>query len=274
MPHRLRRLLRKPGTRGGRLTAVPYVFVFALGAVIGSFLNVLIYRLPRRRSIIAPRSFCPACARPIAWYENIPLLSFIFLRGRCSKCGQKISFRYPFVELLTGLLFIYAFARFGPGVEFLFIAFFFCALIVISFIDFSFQVIPDMISIPGIVAGIIYQIFFGDLLTGIIGMAFGGGLILVIRVIGGLVYGKEVMGLGDVYLTAMIGAFVGFPFILPAIFIGALVGAILGIVYIVSTHQDRESPIPFGPFLSIGGAAVVIFHAPITLLFAHLGIYL
>lgn len=256
------------------MRVLPYVFVFALGAVIGSFLNVLIYRLPRQRSIITPRSFCPACGKSIAWYENIPILSFIVLRGRCSKCHRPISLRYPFVELLTGLLFIYAFVRFGPGADFLFTAFFFCALIVIAFIDLSFQVIPDVISIPGIIAGILYQAFFGDFLAGIIGMAFGGGLILLVRVVGGLVYKKEVMGLGDVYLTAMIGAFVGFPFILPAIFIGALVGAVLGILYIVSTHQDRESPIPFGPFLSLGGAAVIIFHAPVTMLFAHLGIYL
>lgn len=251
-----------------------YAFTFAFGAVIGSFLNVLIYRLPRQRSIITPRSFCPECKKTIEWYENIPILSFLLLRGRCSKCGRRISLRYPFVEFLTGLLFIYAFGRFGLGYEFLFIAFYFCALIVISFIDFAFQVIPDMISIPGIFLGIIFQIIRGDLLAGIIGMAFGGGLILFVRIIGGWVYKKEVMGLGDVYLTAMIGAFAGFPFILPAIFIGALVGAVLGILYIVSTHQDRESPIPFGPFLSIGGAAVIIFQPQIAELFALLGIYL
>ncbi|MBE0433291.1 prepilin peptidase [candidate division WOR-3 bacterium] len=256
------------------MNIILYVFIFALGTVIGSFLNVLVYRLPRQRSIIAPRSFCPECKKTIAWYENIPILSFLLLRGRCSKCGKRISFRYPSVELLTGLLFIYAFGRFGLGYEFFFTAFFFCALIVISFIDFSFQVIPDMISIPGIFLGIIFQLIRGDFLAGIFGMAFGGGLILFIRVIGGLVYKKEVMGLGDVYLTAMIGAFVGFPFILPAIFIGALVGAVLGILYIVSTHQDRESPIPFGPFLSIGGAAVIIFQPQISALFALLGVYL
>jgi len=147
-------------------------------------------------------------------------------------------------------------------------------LIVITFIDFSFQVIPDMISIPGIFLGVVFQAINGNFFAGLFGMLFGGGMIFFIRVIGGKVYKKEVMGLGDVYLTAMIGAFVGFPFILPAIFIGALVGAILGILYIASTRQNRESPIPFGPFLSLGGASVVIFEPYIYKLFTLLGIHL
>lgn len=253
---------------------ISYVFVFVFGAVIGSFLNVLIFRLPRRISIIVPRSFCPGCKKGIKWYENIPIISYIVLGGRCSNCGQTISLHYPIVEALTGLLFVHAFSRFHFGYAFFFIAFYFGALLVITFVDFSFQVIPDVISIPGIFLGILFQIIRGDFLVGMIGMIFGGGMILLIRVIGGKVYRKEVMGLGDVYLTAMIGAFVGFPFILPAIFIGALVGAALGVVYIISTHQDRESPIPFGPFLSLGGIAVIIFEPHIYQLFALLGVYI
>jgi leader peptidase (prepilin peptidase)/N-methyltransferase len=196
------------------------------------------------------------------------------LGGKCSNCRKRIALRYPIVEALTGLLFIYAFSRFQLSFEFFFMIFFFCGLIVIAFIDFSFQVIPDIISMPGIAAGILYQIIKGSFVTGLAGMIFGGGLILVIRVIGGRVYKKEVMGMGDVYLTAMIGAFVGFPFVIPAIFIAALVGAILGILYILSTHQSRESPIPFGPFLAIGGIAVVIFEPQIYGFFNTLGVYL
>jgi len=251
-----------------------YIFVFVFGTVIGSFLNVLIFRLPRRISIIAPQSFCPGCKKGIKWYENIPIISYIVLGGRCSNCRQTISLRYPIVETLTGLLFVYAFSRFHFGYAFFFIAFFFSALIVITFVDFSFQVIPDVISIPGIFLGILFQVIKGDFLVGMIGMVFGGGMILLIRIIGGKVYKKEVMGLGDVFLTAMIGAFVGFPFILPAIFIGALVGAALGVVYIISTRQDRESPIPFGPFLSLGGITVIIFEPQIYQLFALLGVYI
>jgi leader peptidase (prepilin peptidase)/N-methyltransferase len=253
---------------------IHYIFAFVFGSAIGSFLNVLIYRLPRQLSIVAPHSFCPNCKKAIKWYENIPIVSYLLLGGKCSNCHKRISLRYPIVEALTGLLFVYAFSRFQLSFEFFFMLFFFCGLIVIAFIDFSFQVIPDIISMPGIAIGILYQIMKGDFFTGLAGMIFGGGLILVIRVIGGKVYKKEVMGMGDVYLTAMIGAFVGFPFIIPAIFIGALVGAILGILYIISTHQSRESPIPFGPFLAIGGIAVVIFEPQIYQLFSLLGVYL
>lgn len=253
---------------------VQYVFVFAFGTAIGSFLNVLIYRLPRRISIVAPHSFCPKCKKPIRWYENIPLVSYILLRGKCARCSKSISLRYPMVEALTGLLFIYAFYRYSLTAEFFFIAFFFSAMIAISFIDFSFQVIPDAISLPGIFLGIIYMMTKDEFLIALVGMLFGGGLILLIRVIGGKVYKKEVMGMGDVYLTAMIGVFVGFPFIIPAIFIAALVGAVLGIVFIISTHQSRESPIPFGPFLAIGGAAVIIFHPQVIAFFRLLGVYL
>lgn len=120
----------------------------------------------------------------------------------------------------------------------------------------------------------LFQIIRGNIIAGLAGLLFGGGLILLIRVLGGKVYKKEVMGMGDVYLTAMIGAFVGFPFILVAIFLGSLTGAVLGIIYIISTKQSRESPIPFGPFLSLGGIMVIIFEKLVLQLFASLGVYL
>lgn len=164
--------------------------------------------------------------------------------------------------------------RHGLQYEFFFYVYFFCTLIVISGIDFTHQIIPDIFSLSGIVIGLLFQIIKGNFLPGLIGMAFGGGLILLIRLIGGKVYKKEVMGMGDVYLTAMIGSFVGFPSILPAIFIGAMVGAVLGIIYIISTQQSRESPIPFGPFLSLGGIVVVLFQIQLVRFFAELGIYL
>jgi leader peptidase (prepilin peptidase)/N-methyltransferase len=256
------------------VSVIFYIFAFIFGAVVGSFLNVLIYRLPRRISIVAPHSFCPNCKQPIRWYQNIPIISYIVLKGRCANCRKSISLRYPIVEALTGLLFVYTFSRHVLSHEFFFIIFFFCAMIVVAFVDFSFQVIPDIISIPGIFLGMVYQVTKGDFLIGLAGLIFGGGLILLIRVVGGKVYKKEVMGLGDVYLTAMIGAFVGFPYILPAIFVAALIGAILGIIFITSTHQNRESPIPFGPFLGLGGIAVIIFQPQFQQLFALLGVYL
>jgi leader peptidase (prepilin peptidase)/N-methyltransferase len=256
------------------LKTVFTVFSFLFGAAIGSFLNVLIYRIPLGKSIVKPRSFCPHCKKQIAWYENIPLVSYVLLRGKCSRCHSSISLHYPAVELITACLLTYLFIRYGINVSFLAYVVFFCSLIVISGIDFTHQVIPDMISIPGILIGLVFSLINGMFITGLVGMFFGGGLILLIRIIGGRVYKKEVMGLGDVYLTAMIGAFVGFPLIIIAIFIAALVGSILGILFIVSTGQSRESPIPFGPFLSIGGISIVVFRAQINAFFALLGITL
>jgi len=256
------------------LKIIYYIFSFLFGTVIGSFLNVLMFRIPKGISIVKPNSFCPCCKKPIKWYENIPLVSYILLKGKCSACRKQISIRYPIVELVTGCVFLYLFIQYNLRLEFFFYIFFFCSLIVISGIDFSYQIIPDIFSIPAIFIGLILQIVKGNFVLGIVGAVFGGGLILLIRVIGRWTYKKEVMGLGDVYLTAMIGAFVGFPLIIASIFIGASVGAILGIIYIISTHQTRESPIPFGPFLSIGGAAVIIFKPQIIHFFALLGINL
>lgn len=250
------------------------IFSFLFGTAIGSFLNVLIYRLPIGKSIVKPGSFCPHCRKPIKWYENIPIVSFLLLGGKCSGCRKPISLRYPLVELFTGLIFLCLFIKFDLGVEFFFYLFFFCSLIVISGIDFSHQIIPDIISMPGIIIGIAFQLLNSNVKLGLVGLFFGGGLILLIRVIGGWVYKKEVMGLGDVYLTAMIGAFVGFPFVLVAIFFAALSGSVMGILFIVSTKQNRESPIPFGPFLSIGGAGVILFHNQVVGMFALLGVYL
>lgn len=250
------------------------VFSFLFGTAIGSFLNVIIYRLPLGTSIVAPRSFCPHCKKTIPAKENIPILSYILLRGRCSGCGTSISIHYPAVELITGALFVYFYLRYNISLEFFAYVTFSCALIIISGIDFSFQIIPDVISIPGIFAGLTFQLAQGNFLPALVGAIFGGGLILLIRVVGGKVYKKEVMGMGDVYLTAMIGAFVGWPLIIVAVFLAALTGSILGIIFIVSTRQSRESPMPFGPFLSIGGLGVIVFYSLIIKFFTMLGVYL
>ncbi len=237
------------------------VFMFLLGLVVGSFINVVIFRLPRGLSIIRPRSFCPSCRRPIPWYENIPLLSFIFLRGRCARCHGPISLQYPLVELLTGLVFWYLFRSYGLSLNFAFYVYFFCGLIIISGIDFSHQLIPDVITIPGVVLGVIMQILQGTWLLGVLGAGFGGGLILLLRVLGGWAWKKEVMGMGDVYLVTMIGAYVGFPDIILAIFFAALAGALAGVIYCLSARKRLgETFIPFGPFLGLGGILVIVLN--------------
>ncbi len=251
-----------------------YAFVvFIFGSAIGSFLNVLIYRMPRNLSILTPGSFCPHCKKSIKWSENIPILSFIFLGGKCSQCKNPISIQYPLVELLAALLLLWAFVQFSFRMNFFFIAIFFIILIVISGIDFTHQVIPDIFSISGIFIGLIYQLLNHNFLPGLVGALFGGGIIFLIRVLGGWVYKKEVMGLGDVYLVALIGAFIGFPMIIPAIFIAALIGTIFGIIYLTVTHQSKDNPIPFGPFLSAGGIIVVIFYNLIIEFLRTLGIH-
>ncbi len=249
------------------------VAVLVFGATIGSFLNVLIYRIPRNLSIVLPGSFCPHCKKSIKWYENIPVLSFIFLGGKCSQCGKAISLQYPLVELLTAFLLLWSFGTYSFKMNFFFLSLFFIMLIIISGIDFTHQVIPDIISMPGILIGLLYQFLNHRFVYGLAGVLFGGGLILLIRVLGGWAYKKEVMGMGDVYLVALIGAFLGFPLIIPAIFIAALVGSIAGIFYLSVTHKGKDNPIPFGPFLSIGGVVVVVFQKQILDFFRILGIY-
>lgn len=249
------------------------VAVFIFGTVIGSFLNVLIYRIPRELSIVSPGSCCPYCKKPIRWYENIPLVSFLILGGKCSQCKHSISLQYPIVELLTALLLLWSFNKYYFKTGFFFLSLFFIILIIISGIDFTHQVIPDIFSIPGIFIGLLYQLLNHNFLPGLIGALFGGGLILLIRVLGGWVYKKEVMGMGDVYLVGLIGAFAGFPLIISTIFIAALVGSIFGIIYLGITHKSKDSPIPFGPFLSIGGVVVIILQKQIIGFLKILGVY-
>lgn len=239
------------------------LIAFLFGLAVGSFLNVLIYRLPRGISIINPGSFCPKCKTPIRWYENIPLFSFLFLGGRCSNCKGVISFQYPLVEFLSGLLFLWSFTKYHISLNLFFILLFFIFLIIVSGIDFTHQIIPDIFTLPGIFLGLAFQLINNNFLSGLIGMLFGSGLIFLLRFFGFWVYKKEVMGMGDVLLVAVIGAYVGFPLIIPAIFIAALVGSICGIIYLLVTHQGRDKSIPFGPFLSFGGVVVVLFQGPI-----------
>lgn len=229
-----------------------------LGGIIGSFLNVCIYRIPARESIVHPPSRCPQCGITIRWYQNVPLLSYIFLGGRCTGCRVHISLRYPLVETLTGLLFGIVFWRFDlqwatPG-YWVFVA----ALIVISFIDVDHQIIPDVISIPGIVVGFLFSFFvpwmsWTDSLLGI--LAGGGSLYLVA---GGyqMLTKKEGMGGGDIKLLAMIGAFLGWKAVLPVIFLSSFMGTTVGVPLMLIKRTNSKLAIPFGPFLA---AAAIVY---------------
>jgi leader peptidase (prepilin peptidase) / N-methyltransferase len=237
---------------------LPVVPVYAIfGLLVGSFLNVVIARVPEGRSLIRPGSACPGCGAPIAWYDNIPIVSFLVLRRRCRACATVISWRYPLVEAATAGLFAAAGFAYGPGLEGVMAAVFLAALLAITVIDLDHQIIPDVISLPGIVAG-----FLANLATGrvawsesLIGALVGAGLFIVIAVVGSWWAGQDAMGGGDIKLAAMLGAFLGWKVLAISVFLSTAVGGIVSAVFMTVGIRGRKDPIPFGPFLAVGGAA-------------------
>lgn len=243
-------------------------FIFTIGACIGSFLNVCIYRVPENRSIVTPGSFCPACKKGIPFYCNIPVLSYLFLKGRCRFCHQTISIRYPFIEILTGVFAFLLFYRFGLGLPMLYWFGFICVLITISFIDIDHQIIPDIISLPGILifASSFYflpEMSFKDTLLGIL---TGGGSLYAVAYLYYLLKKQEGMGGGDIKLLAMIGAATGIKGVFFTIFAGSLFGTFFGIFFMLySKIADSKLKIPFGPFLSLGAILYIFFGDQIIL---------
>jgi len=248
------------------LDLIAEISVFFLGACIGSFLNVLIFRLPRKISIILPSSFCPYCRRKIRWFDNIPLLSFLILGGKCRFCKKPISLRYFFVELLTACLFVFLFKKFKFSSTFIVMCIFSSLLIVASFTDLEHRIIPDEISLGGILLGLILSIIFPWIHKGIgwsylnvhmraflesvIGAITGAGLLYITGWIGSIIFKKEAMGGGDVKLLALIGSFWGPKIALFSFLFAPFLGSIAGIIHKLKTGQ---STIPYGPFLAIGG---------------------
>jgi len=244
--------------------------VFAFGAVIGSFLNVCIGRIPNDESVVSPPSHCPKCKAAIAFYDNIPLFSYLWLRGQCRACHEPISPRYFFVELLTGLLAVALFSRFGLSYTFIVSFVFTAALIVISFIDLDVRIVPDVISLPGIIVGLVCSVLgyflFADAfdliptpLSSLIGIVIGGGFLLATAWIYEKVTGVDGMGGGDIKLLAMIGAFLGWPSIPVTLFIASVLGSVIGVGLMVATGAGRRLALPFAPFLC-AGALIYLFY--------------
>lgn len=252
------------------------VLVFIFGAMVGSFLNVCIARIPNDESIVHPRSRCPACKKPIAAYDNIPIVSYLWLRGRCRGCRVGISLRYPLVESLMGILAAALYWNFGLGLAF-FSFFVFCAsLVVISFIDFDVRIVPNVISLPGIIIGLLFSLLAAYVipdpslaiptpLSALLGVLIGGGFLLATALIYEKLRGREGMGMGDVKLLAMIGAFLGGEAIFLTLFLASLTGAVVGL----ASGGGRHAKIPFGPFLCSGaliylffGRGIMLFSAP------------
>ena len=231
------------------------------GALIGSFLNVCIIRLPKEESIITPGSHCPHCAKPINFYDNIPVVSYLLLKGRCRYCKESISIQYPLVEGITALGSLALFMRFGPSLSYLFYFSFVAALIVITGIDLYHQIIPDVISLPGIGVGLLASLVIPQInfLDSLIGALLGGGSLFIVATLYQWLFKREGMGGGDVKLLAMIGAFLGWKAVILTILLSSLIGSITGMIMMVLRGKDFKYAIPFGPFLSFG-AVIALFY--------------
>ncbi|TWJ32790.1 prepilin peptidase [Geobacter argillaceus] len=250
-----------------------YIFAFLFGAVVGSFLNVCICRLPEGRSVVFPPSACPSCGAAIRWYDNIPIVSYLVLRGRCRSCSASISWRYPLVETLNGLLTLVLFLRFGPSLTFLALFLFCSALVAITFIDFDHQIIPDVISLPGIVVGFVFSFFLPWLgwRSSLIGIVAGGGVIWLIIELYYRLRKEEGMGGGDVKLLAMIGAFLGWRAILFTLFAASLVGSVVGVSLMFLQKKDGKLAIPFGPYLAFGAVLYIFYGKQIIYWYLNIG---
>jgi leader peptidase (prepilin peptidase) / N-methyltransferase len=238
-----------------------YIFAFIFGAVVGSFLNVCICRLPKEASVVFPPSHCPACDYRIPWYDNVPIISYLVLRGRCRSCKAQISLQYPLVELVNALLTLFLFLRFGPTLPFVVLFLFCSAMVVVTFIDLEHQIIPDVISLPGIVVGFVFSFFIPQLgwLNSLIGILAGGGSLWLVASGYELLTKKEGMGGGDIKLLAMMGAFFGWKAIPFIIFVSSLVGSVIGVTVMLMQKKDAKLAIPFGPFLALGAVIYIFF---------------
>jgi leader peptidase (prepilin peptidase) / N-methyltransferase len=242
-----------------------YLVVGTVGALIGSFLNVCIYRLPRGESIVWPGSHCPSCAHPIEIYDNIPVFGYLWLGGRCRSCHASISMRYPLVEVINALGYLSILWYFGPTWTAALYALLFSALIVVAGTDLTHKMIPNVITIPGMVIGVLgaLTVLPVSVINSVLGLTVGGGILWLLAWLSPYLFGKEGMGGGDIKLLAMIGAFLGWKPALLTIMIGSLSGSVIGISLIALRIIKRDDYIPFGPFLVLGALLSMFFAQPL-----------
>lgn len=242
-------------------TIIVYTFIFIFGICIGSFLNVCIHRIPNSKSIFFPGSLCPKCGTSIRFYDNIPVISFLILMGKCRSCGTRIPIRYPMVELISGGFAISLLLKYGLSVEWISSYTFTAALLVITFIDLDHKIIPDIITLPGIFIFLLVP-FISSHITwtdSIIGTLLGGGSLLLVAMGYQLITKKEGMGGGDIKLLAMVGAFVGWKGVFFTIFLASIAGTLIGLILMLRSGKGLKLAIPFGPFLSIGAITYIHF---------------
>ena len=244
---------------------IAYIVVGGFGALIGSFLNVCIYRLPRGESIVWPGSHCTSCSQSIAVCDNIPILSYLLLQGRCRACGASISIRYPVVEVANALGYVVLLWSFGPTWTAALYAILFSALLVVAGTDLTHKIIPNVVTLPGIALGLLgaATVLPVGMVNALLGIAVGGGILWALAWASPYVFGKEGMGGGDIKLLAMIGAFLGWKPALLTIMIGSLTGSIIGIGLIALQFIRRDEYIPFGPFLVFGALLSMFFSQPL-----------
>ena len=239
-------------------------FALIFGMVVGSFLNVCICRMPKDESVVSPPSHCQNCSYQIRWYDNIPVLSYLFLRGKCRGCGVHISLQYPLVELINGILTLLLFLRFGPTPVFAALFIFCSALVVITFIDIEHQIIPDEISLSGIVIGFVLSFFMQPgWFASLIGILLGGGSLLFVAWLYQKLTGKDGMGGGDIKLLGMMGAFLGWQAIPFIIFASSMVGSVIGVSIMLLQKKDSKLAIPFGPYLAFAAVLYIFYGQPL-----------
>jgi len=248
------------------MTPAAYVFLGVLGLMIGSFLNVCISRIPAGESVVTPRSRCPRCKTLIAWYDNIPVVSYVILRGRCRKCGLGISPIYPAVEIVTALAFIGQGLAIGADPPLLLVRLVFTAALIVLFgTDIQTMRLPNVMTIPGIVAGIACSIALPPgLVPSVIGAALGAAIPWLIRFVWFRFTGVEAMGLGDVKMLAMIGAFLGWKQVFVVLFFASLTGAIVGVTMLSIQKRSLASRLPFGTFLAVAAYAASVVGEPVV----------
>ena len=237
------------------------VFSLVVGLCVGSFLNVCIYRIPAGESIVHPGSRCPACRTPIRFTDNVPLIGYLRLKGKCRQCGVEISPRYPIVELIMGLLSIAVFVKYDVSPEWPVYFIFVATLLTLSLIDFDHYILPNVITLPGIPLCFLGSLFLPSMTVkdSLIGILAGGGSLWLVGFLYQKIAGKEGMGGGDVKLLAMIGALLGWKGVLFTIFFGSALGTLVGVAVMLPSGGVMKKKIPFGPFLSLGAAGYVFF---------------
>ncbi len=243
------------------METINLVFLVLFGLMWGSFLNVVIYRLPAGKSLVRPRSSCPQCGAFIKPYDNVPVMSYLWLGGRCRSCRKRIPVQYPLVELLTVGVLLILYLTFGLALHFFACALFSTALLVLGFIDFSHQVLPDVITLPGLVLALAYSFIRPDLAwtQALLGAAVGGGMILIIIGLYFVVRRREGMGLGDVTMMLLVGAFLGWRLAVLTLVLAALSGALVGILLIVFKKKGLQQALPFGSFLAPAAFASLLW---------------